>query len=166
MNHHFNLVWHRESDRIGESVAPTAVRFWMERGSCIRSALLQPKLCWQNIDDSQGVTDDRRYALRSSSLRSIELLDVTKILPMTPGDKSIHPLAKKDRSFVIEASNTKYLFQAKDELDRNRIILGLKITISRLGSKIIMGDPNVFEEFFTPKGNEVPGDMPSVLRNE
>jgi hypothetical protein len=80
-------------------------------------------------------------------------------------DKCSHPLAKKRCSFVIEASNVKYLFQAKDEIERDRIIYGLKVTISRLGSKIIMGDPNVFDEFFTPKGNEVPGDMPSLLRN-
>jgi len=165
MNNHFHLVWHRESDTLAEAFAPTAVRLWMERGSYIRSALLQPKLCWQNMDDSHGATDDRKYVFRSTSLHSIELLDVTKILPMTAGDKITHPLAKKSRSFVVEASNMKYLFQAKDESERDRIILGLKITIARLGSKIIMGDPNVFEEFFTPKGNEVPGDMPAVLRN-
>jgi len=162
MNSNFTLVWHRESFEVGKSLGPIAVKLWVERGACIRSALLQPKLVWQIISDCDD-SNNSRSILRNNSLSVIDLLDVTRILPMKESDKQQHPLAKTRSTFVIEALNKRLFFQARDESERNCISHGLKLTIARLGSKIIVGDPEVFDEFFSPKGNEVPGDIPHII---
>jgi len=40
------------------------------------------------------------------------------------------------------------LFEAGSEVERDRLAYALKLAVARLGSKIIVGDAGVFDEFF------------------
>jgi len=55
------------------------------------------------------------------------------------------------------------LFEAGSEVERDRLAYALKLAVARLGSKIIVGDAGVFDEFFVT-GNGVPGEAPVWTR--
>jgi len=79
----------------------------------------------------------------------------------TEVDRSIYPFVKPKNSFVITTNDQKeYLFEAKNEEGRKRFLFAMKLMIARLASKIIVGDRDVFDEFFTPMGKHRDrGDM-------
>lgn len=68
-------------------------------------------------------------------------------------DRSIYPFVKPKNSFMIMTNEEKeYVFEAKIEEGGKRFLFAMKLMIARLASKIIVGDKDVFDEFFTPTG--------------
>lgn len=146
------LVWHQPE-------GPVAVYAWIELGSQLRSALIQPKLMWKPVHE----TEDERGALGITNhinLHSVDLLDISRILAATKVDRKKHPLAKSKCSLSIETFDHNLLFEASCQEERDALVQGLKGLVARLASKIIVGDERVFDEYFTPFGASVPGEAP------
>ena len=172
------LVWHNKqsnnninnnnnniNNNTNDSMeAPVAVHAWLEQGSNISSALLQPKFCWQEVNYKENL--DKSSLLRKTfSFHTVELLDISKIIPLDRCyvDRDMLPFVKNNTSFIIEAfgGSMSMVFEARDEEERDDIVNGLKMAVARLGSKIIIGDSSVLDEFFSPLGS-VPGTIPSI----
>lgn len=154
------LVWHRQS--FDSKDHPVAVHMWIEHGSQLHSILVQPKLCWREICHEKCERDGLTAAF---SYHAVDLLDISKILPLDVDlDRARHPFAKGRYSFLVEAFGgcQQMVFEARNAVERDNIIEGLKLIVSRLGSKIMVGDSSVLKEFFSPLGS-VPGNIPSII---
>lgn len=151
------LVWHRPFES-----SPVAVNSWIEHGSYISAGLIQPKLMWQESCGKER-KDSERFILNTMSFHSIDLLDISKVIPLNRVDRDLYPFAKPSNSFLIQAYDKVMVFEAESTAERDKFIEGLKILVARLGSKIIVGDKDVLEEFFTPASSAVPGRAPDIL---
>ena len=151
------LVWHRPFES-----SPVAVNSWIEHGSYISAGLIQPKLMWQESCGKER-KDSERFILNTMSFHSIDLLDISKVIPLNRVDRDLYPFAKPSNSFLIQAYDKVMVFEAENTAGRDKFIEGLKILVARLGSKIIVGDKDVLEEFFTPASSAVPGRAPDIL---
>jgi len=152
------LIWHRP---VGMS--PLAVHSWIEHGSYIHAGLIQPKLMWQESCGKEH-KDSERFILNKMEFHSIDLLDISKVVPLNRVDRTLYPFAKTSCAFLIHAYDKEMVFEAESTADRDKFMDGLKILVARLGSKIIVGDKDVLEEFFTPASSSVPGRAPDILR--
>ena len=161
LHRRMTLIWHRSnpgSPASKKDNGPVAVYAWIELGSQLRSALIQPKLMWKPVLE----TENERGSLGLAShinLHSVDLLDISRILAPRTIDRKLHPLAKQKCSLTIETFDHNLLFEARDVNDRAIMVQGLKGLVSRLASKIIVGDEDVFDEYFQPFG-AVPGEAP------
>lgn len=153
------LVWHRPSH---SEPSPTAVHAWIEHGSYIQAGLIQPKLMWQESCAIEQKNKDRSV-LNTMAFHTIDLLDISKVVPLNRVDRDVYPFAKKTCCFIIHAYERQMLFEAGSTAERDEFIEGLKILVARLGSKIIVGDRDVLEEFFTPASSAVPGKVPDIV---
>lgn len=131
MNQQFTMVWH-------SNAAPTAILVWIERGQQFGNTLIQPRLVWKRLYDG-GAFNDRQ---------SVDLLDICRVLEARNIDRSKYPLAKQCNCLFIESLDENMMFEACSESERDGISRDLKLVVARLGSKIIMNDPCLFEEFF------------------
>ena len=136
---------------------------WIEQGSRLSGQIIQPRLVWRKPSHlKSSIHNLSGNTLRQQELSSIELLDIYRILKATDEIKIEHPLAKTNNCLVVTTTNNgSYVFEAQSEIDRDRIIDGLKLLVSRLASMIIVGNNDVFNEFFNPRGS-VPGAAPSL----
>ena len=153
-------MWHKKSTEVS-SDPPIAVHAWIEPGSKFESALIQPKFCWRR---NHGNEPHGRSILNIPSLHAIDLLDISKIVAADNYvGRQNYPFVKKCCSFLVEAFDEELVFEARDEDERDEIVEGLKLLVARLGSKIIIGDGRVLDEFFSPLGAFVPGKVPKVF---
>ncbi len=157
----FSFIWHPNntvkdgSVLAGESTrnaTPHRIKAWFEMGSCLKKALIQPKFVWRRND---SVT----FVSRQSKMKSIqkpeyvELLNIVRIITPTKVDRNIHPFVKLDCSFIIVTNNDEEaLFETATKDERDKFLFAFKLMVARLASKIIVGDKDVFDEFFTPLG--------------
>lgn len=158
-------MWHKPSST--SSNPPIAVHAWLEQGYQLRSALIQPKFCWQETHCKQTQSDKSIFD-KSFTFHAVDLLDISKIIPVDDYiDRDKLPFVKTKCSFILEALGSSHVmvFEARDETERDNIIAGLKLVVARLSSKIIVGDKTVLYEFFNPHG-DVPGHVPAILQNE
>lgn len=155
MNSRKTLVWHGNKDN-----SQVAVKAWIEPGSQLQSVLIQPKFMWQQTLGSGKRTTERRV-LNKRIFHSVDLLDITKIVATERIDRKKYPFAKRSCSFVVQSFVREMVFEAVCEAERDDIVDGLKMMVARLGSKILVGDGQVLNEFFTPMGASVPGDLPT-----
>jgi len=153
------LVWHRP---MHTESSPIAVHAWIEHGSYIQAGLIQPKLMWQESCGKER-KDGERFVLNEMEFHSVDLLDISRVVPLSRVDRTLYPFAKRSCCFFIQAFDKELIFEAESTADRDNFIGGLKVLVARLGSKIIVGDKDVLEEFFTPASSEVPGTAPSIL---
>jgi len=154
-----NLIFHPMPDTQGRSLAPVHVVLWIEDGLILQRKLIFPKLMWKEYYD----TNDKGYKANIShqgKINSIDLLDIIRILEINEMDRNKYPFAKLNNSFIVETINFTVLFEACSEKERGRIVNGLKLTVSRLASMIVVGDNAVFQTFFNRFGSEVPGKPP------
>jgi len=156
MNMRMNLVWHPTPCEGETNLPPIYVKAWIEQGHQLRNALIQPKFIWTNKHELEGKI--RQMGLIGQNLHSVDLLDISRILTVNKVDRTMYPLAQRRSSFIIETFDRKMLFEASSQKSRDRIVHGLKIMVARLGSKIIVNDDTVFDDFFTPTAAAVPGD--------
>jgi len=156
MNTRKILVWHGN-----ENDSPVAVKAWVELGTQLQTALIQPKFMWHGTLGKDKHEVERRV-LNKLTFHSLELLDITKVVPTEHINRKRYPFAKRSHSFLIQAFSKEMLFEAISEKERDDIVDGLKMTVARLGSKILVGDGRVLNEFFTPTGASVPGEPPCL----
>lgn len=156
------LVWHRS---MNTESSPIAVHAWIEHGSCIQAGLIQPKLMWQESCGKER-KDGERFVLNEMEFHSLDLLDISRVAPLSRVDRTMYPFAKRSCCFFVQAFDKELMFEAESGADRDKFIKGLKVLVARLGSKIIVGDKDVLEEFFTPASSEVPGTAPYILTGE
>ncbi len=101
------------------------------------------------------------------TFHGIDLLDISKIISMDDIlDRTRYPLVQRNCCFLVEAFGgcQQMVFEARSEMERDDIMEGLKLIVSRLGSKIMVGDSTVLREFFSPLGSVVvPGGIPEIL---
>jgi hypothetical protein len=152
------LVWHRS---MHYEASPIAVNAWIEHGSYIQAGLIQPKLMWQESCGKER-KDGERFILNDIQFHSVDLLDISRVIPLGRVDRTEFPFAKSSCSFFIQVFEKELIFEAETTAERDNFIEGLKVLIARLGSKIIVGEKDVLEEFFTPASSEVPGTAPLI----
>ena len=159
MSDKFTLVWHRSTRPYSRSEgAPQAIIAWIERGQQINYGLIQPKLVWCPIKDHEG--EVHRIGLPTPTLESLELLDISRVLEVNRIDRKLYPFAKRKSCFLLESLDRKMMFEASSESERDRIVNGLKLTVARFASKVIVQDVGVLDEFFTSFLSAVPGEAP------
>ncbi len=129
-------------------------------GSCLKTTLIQPKFVWRIIrQPPKGLSRlTRSLKIAMQEPESIELLNIVRILsPSTTSvDRNKYPFVKCESSFVLVTSTKdEYLFEAKDAEQKKRFVFCMKLMIARLASKIIVGDRDVFNEFFVPFGKKL-----------
>jgi len=107
---------------------------------------------------------DGRTVLISRNIHSIDLLDISKVVPLKRCNRTMYPFVKKNSAFLVRYDDFELIFESKNEEKRDNLVEALKLTIARLGSMIMTGDRSVLDEFFTPVGNAVPGDVPQILQ--
>ena len=100
-------------------------------------------------------------ALNTRILHSVDLLDITKIVATEAVDRTKYPFAKCSCSFIVQSFAKEMVFEAVCESERDDIVDGLQMMVARLGSKSLVGDGQVLNEFFTPIGASVPGNIPT-----
>lgn len=155
----FSLIWHPYVDQVGQGITtshPKSMRVnaYLEMGQCLKSLLVQPKFMWRNTTVPEHINGKKRLQCVSfQNPIGIDLLNIIRIMAPNSVDRAIHPFAKLEQCFIIcNSSDEEYLFEAATELERDRFVFSLKLLVARLASKIIVGDKDVFDEFFTPWG--------------
>ena len=153
------LVWHRSNadGKEGQecyqgavkSKSPTLVEGWFEMGSQLQSKVVHPKFMWR--ESYQPALIHRKLGKSCRTPDSIDLLSVVRILKPESLDRVEYPFAKTNCSFsIFTHSNERHVFEAPSPEDRDWFVYGLKFVVARLASMIIVGDSQMFVEFFSP----------------
>jgi hypothetical protein len=150
------LVLHPPESKV-TSGRPVAVDAWLERGQNLMYSLIQPKWVWKRKPrESSGM------GLQNTSLQGIELLDITRILKVEDTEGRV---AKPSHCFVVKTiHNEAFCFEAPNARERDRLVYSLKLVIARFGAKVLVGDPQVYLEFFSIAEAGVPGQAPGPFR--
>jgi len=160
-NGFLSLIWHPGPNQ--ESSSPTNptplhTQAWFEMGTCLKSTLVQPKFMWRgayhrpNDDDSSNANRNIKGPAFQSP-HFVELLNIVRVIAPNRVDRKIYPFCRLTHAFTVGTSQEEtFLFEAATEMERNRFVLGLKLVVARLASKIIVGDKGVFDDFFSPCG--------------
>ncbi len=159
LNRTLTLVYHPVStERSVEPSNPVALDAWVERGQ-ILNELIQPKWMWR----PKSKYHSRGPLVQAGTVRSIELLDITRITKVTQVDRKLYPFAKPFRSFLIRNIDAEeYCFEANSSEQCDHIVYSLKLAIARFGSLVITANRKVYEEFFVIEGC-VPGEPPELV---
>jgi hypothetical protein len=157
-NEKMTLMWHPTQTKETSNRTPICVKVWIESGVyLIDSSFLLPKLTWVPMHerhlDSKGLNVSKAYP------NQLDLLDVCRVRETKTVDRQLHPLARTDRSFVIQTQDELILFEAQSNEERGRIVNGLKLVIARLASLLMLRDLRAVEEFFS--AGTVPGVAPT-----
>jgi len=138
-----------------KTIPPIRIKAWFEMGSCLKSTLIQPKFMWRTNHTNDMYTSRRKRIQAIQAPEFVELLNIVRIMPLTSSliDRNIHPFAKAECCFKLVPNDTsaEVIFEAATKDDRDRIVFAMKIVIARLASKIIVGDKDVFDEFFSTR---------------
>eukprot|EP00978_Attheya_sp_CCMP212_P033560 scaffold135859_cov63-Attheya_sp.AAC.3 len=157
-NGHLTLLWHPTQSMEKNSLSPVCVKLWVELGSRFGGTYVQPKLMW--VPAHEGKLEKKQLNISEKMPEAVQLLDVCRVLAATEVDRDLYPLAYKARSFFVETISDVFLFEAESASERDRFVHGMKLVIARLASQLIVGDSQVYEEFFTPGGEYFPGEEP------
>lgn len=156
------LLWHPTPTNVLPSRAPLCVTAWVERGTyLLTQTFVQPKFMWRPARKMNLVS--KRVDVATESHERVDLLEIARVQDSPNIDRQRFPFANKSRSFIIETQSELHLFEAETELDKKRIVFGLKLTIARLASLIMIRDTRAVEEFFEPVA-QVPGEAPAFAR--
>mmetsp|Transcript_24167 Transcript_24167/g.37262 ORF Transcript_24167/g.37262 Transcript_24167/m.37262 type:complete len:785 (+) Transcript_24167:429-2783(+) len=156
------LIWHPTPSKGRSTVAPVRVKAWVELGTQLRTRLVQPKFVWKIMTEEE--IQGTKSCVSNKGLQKTELLDILRVLEVNEIDRKKYPFAKKCSSLMIETLTQTLFFEAESAVARDKLVVGLKLVIARLGSKIVTGDESVFDEFFSPFGNVDPGRPPSMFQ--
>lgn len=159
MNTRMTLIWHPAPDT-GSKQSHQCVSAWIELGQQLRKTIIQPKFMWRR---TQPVANGR-IAISNDDLHGIDLLDIARVLEVSKINRKIHPFARKSCSFSVETLEYSHIFEASSEAERNHVVQAIKLIVARLGSKIILNDNTVFDEFFSNMFFSVPGKEPHLIQ--
>lgn len=161
-NEKLNLIWHPTQNNKNNSMSPVCVKVWVECGVYLNDgSFLLPKLTWLPAHEQN--LESRVLNVSDNIPGSIELLDVCRVRECESIDRTLHPFAHVDRSFIIQTQSGRYLFEAQSKQERGRVVNGLKLVIARLASLLMLKDLRAVDEFFG--GNAVPGEAPIWARD-
>jgi hypothetical protein len=158
------LVFHRRSSAPpdGQAARPVAIDAWLERGQNLAHSLIQPKWMWK----------PKPRELRGNlklphhfQVQAVELLDVTRILKLedVAHGRDVHSFAKTAHCFVVKTIHgEEYCFEALNVSERDRLVFSLKLVIARFGAKVLVGDRQLYGEFFSMADSGVPGNAPDI----
>jgi hypothetical protein len=157
LNTNYSFIWHPQQNQGLVSTSnphPIRIQGWFEMGSCLKKLLVNPKFSWrpcrENIHRSGGSS---MHKMDFKDLNNFELLNVIRVLSPTTLDRKIYPFVKLSNAFqIITNPREEYIFEAATTEERDMFVLGLKLLVARLASKILVGDKEIFTEFFTPWG--------------
>jgi hypothetical protein len=152
LNQRFTLVWHPS---VKKNSKPVAIVAWIERGQHLPYTLIQPRLVWKRLHDGKTLSDRH----------SVDLLDISRVIEAGRVNRNRYPLAQRKKCLLIQCLDENMLFEASNEKERDRLCRDLKLVVARLGSKIIMEDSQLFEEFFV-MDPQVPGEAPRWAQSE
>ena len=164
-NGKMNLVWHPTILNEQSNLSPIVIQSWIESGSRLNrnSQFVQPKFMWKKGYNESIANRRSSFSSQINTTNTvlphftIDLLDICRVLPTTSINRSLHPYAKKSCSFTIETHTDTYLFECKSTKERDESVHGLKLVVARLASQLIVGDNDVYKDFFSGVGS-VPGD--------
>jgi len=156
MNTRMTLIWHPAPDTGNQS--PQSITAWIELGQQLRKTIIQPKFMWRRS------LSNGRAALSNDDLHGIDLLDIARVLETSKVNRKIYPFARKSCSFSVETLEYSHVFEASSEAERGYIVQAIKLIVARLGSKIILNDNTVFDEFFSNMFFSVPGKEPNLIQ--
>lgn len=154
----FHLIWYPNRYQVNLNsnihLKPIQVNAYLEMGQCLKSLLVQPKFMWRsNTQRKQAVGKKRLECVSFPNPTGIELLNIIRIIAPASIDKSVHPFVKVEHCFIIcNSLDEEYLFETATMAERDRLVFSLKLLVARLASMIIVGDKDVFDQFFTPWG--------------
>lgn len=140
LNERFTMIQHT-------SCRSVAVHLWMERGQRIGDQYILPRLCWKPI-----VVEDNKN--NNGRLQWMDLVHISRVLPVSSIDRNVHPLPLKNRFFTIESSahNHPVLFlEAHSQADVVHYVHWLKRTVARLATLLYTKDNQLLDEFFVPE---------------
>jgi hypothetical protein len=143
MNETLTLILHLSEGSIN-SATPQAVTVWIEPGRRVRNELVSPKFVWKSLHKS-----NRKVAYQRSEVKSLDILDINRILNVEKLDRSRHPFAKTRNTFIMKTlQDETFLFEASSASERDRLVHSIKLMVARLGSMLVVKDDAVLEEFF------------------
>jgi len=156
MNTRMTLIWHptAATNSYKTPSSPLAVCAWIELGQQLRKTIIQPKFMWRLSNQKE---------MSSINLHGIDLLDIARIFELNKVNRVLYPFARKQNSLSIETLEHSYIFEASSESEKNQIVYAMKLIVARLGSKIIVNDSSVFDEFFSCQNAGVPGKEPDWM---
>jgi hypothetical protein len=148
------LVWHpspeRATSKKNKSSSPVSVEGWFELGSRLPTTLIQPKFMWRETYQPD-LLNRKRLGTTYRKPSSLDLLTMIRIVKPSTLDRSVYPFAKLDKTFtILTHTNELHVFEAVSSQERDWLVHGLKLAVARLASMIIVGDDQMFVEFFSP----------------
>ena len=147
-----HLLWHPANE------APKCVHGWIERGTYLMNqSFVQPKFMWKPAFEPDLA---RGRKLNLDLMERFDLLEISRIDDNPQIDKDLYPLAKQPHCFVIHTRNSYHVFQARTIIEKIKIVFGLKISVARLASLLMVRDMSAVDEFFEPVDAGVPGRSP------
>ena len=154
----------QQQQSIPSANTPVSVQGWFEMGTRFRNKIVQPKFVWRAT--YQPDIGQRRLGMSGRAPESLDILSMVRILQPTSIDRTTYPYVKLNRCFTI-ATNTGgfYVFEALTPGQRDWFVYGLKLVVARLASMVIVGDTQMFAEFFSPWAH-VPNPLESSERSE
>ena len=154
------LIWHPAPTEKRSHRSPICVNSWIERGTYLMThSFVQPKWMWKPAHEVN--LEARQLNISTQSPERVDLLEIARIRDSPDIDRQIYPFANRKRSFTIETRTESYLFEAQSVREKKRLVVGLKLVISRLASLIIVRDTRAVQEFFEPVEARVPGEAPA-----
>ncbi|KAG7364957.1 hypothetical protein IV203_038160 [Nitzschia inconspicua] len=152
-----------ESHAPSAGLRPVAIDAWLERGQNLAHKLIQPKWMWKH--KPREVRGTVKLS-NNPSLQAVELLDITRILKLEDLDENklfYSSFAKSAHCFVVKTIHgEEFCYEAPNQSERDRLVYSLKLVIARFGAKVLVGDPQVYWEFFSMGNAAVPGHAPDI----
>jgi len=145
------LRWHPFSSSGPSLGQPLYVKVcaWIEMGHRLKRTIIDPTFSWRSIASSE----ERAGHCNSHKLFSVGLMSISRILVPDPTEREMFPFANLSKSFIIWTAGSHrkepVLFEASSSAERDRIIYGLKLIVSQLISRIIVGDASVLTDYFS-----------------
>ena len=147
-----NIIWHPGQCTQNGQRRLMRSRAWIEMGSLLSQTVIHPKFMWKPAYEPNLI----RRKINVVAPFSIDLLDIIGILPANAIDRDQHPFARSWCSFKIMTVRDRYfLFETEDRVIRDKIVIGLKLIVARLASKVLVAGEVAEDEFFTPGGRNV-----------
>lgn len=166
-----DIIWHpsQSAENTNGPLRLMRSRAWIEMGSLLSQHIIHPKFMWKPAYEPNLF----RKKINVVTPHSIDLLDIIGIVPVQQQehnrgprndefgvsrqfgcvDRREHPFAHPWASFKITTVKDCYfLFEAEDRVMRDKIVLGLKLIVARLASKVLVAGEVAEDEFFTPGG--------------
>jgi len=146
------LVWHPRGSKINNEpgcLPPVSVIGSFENGVRLPATIVQPKFMW--FETCRPVSRQHKWSTTCLVPNSLEILSMVRIIKPENINRFHYPFAKADLAFLIICHDGEsHLFEARSNRERDLFVHGLKLMVARLASLILVGDEDVFIEFYNP----------------